>query len=275
MEFVKIDCEQLSEMQDILTESAGYSVSLADELEYFDPANAHGWILVKNCDGQLKGFIRHFKQGSDWSVGEVFLKHGLEDRSALGQRLLADFIDAAKFPVGHRLRFDVHANDAALNEALEKSGFSQKRQQFRYFQHDLDHDIAGCPAAETARAEDSFEVAQALSNLHFVEESEAQKWIGSKSIRIVRDGDQVVAAAQLFENSESVEINRIATHPSYLRRGYGKKLLKEIISEMSGQSGKHLYLKVEDVRTPAISLYKGLGFTERCEKNQIWHSRWF
>ena len=42
MELVKIDCEQLSEMQDILTESAAYSVSPADELEYFDPANAHG-----------------------------------------------------------------------------------------------------------------------------------------------------------------------------------------------------------------------------------------
>ncbi len=261
-------------MQNVLSESAGYTVSIEDEIAYFDPDTAKSWYLARGYDGQVLGFIRNFAQNSEWSLAELYVKRSIQNRGHVVYSLLNSFKGTVSFPAGHRLRIDILSHDVELNEILGKEGFSEKCQTFLYLERDLNVRTPQFKS-ESISNTDAASVSETLSHLHPVSETEAQKWIESKTIRGIRCEGKVVVAAQIYDSDDALEVNRIATHEKFLRRSFAKKLMEQVFAEASSLQKRKVYLKVEDVRLPAISFYKSIGFIENQDKRQVWHSRWY
>jgi ribosomal protein S18 acetylase RimI-like enzyme len=254
-----IDRAALEDMQCILSQSAGYEVSLPDELAYFESLKSTNWFLARSTEGKAVGFIRSFPQGANWSLGEFYVDSNFSYRGLVANRLLAEFSASNSYEQGHRLRIDVPRADSEMNERLEKMGFSQKKQLFRHFVINLDSSGDMGESSYSVNGSGR-EIAEVLSHLHPVSESEASKWTHDGTIRTISSSGRVVAAAQFYSRSESAEINRIATHSCFLRQGHAKKLLMQICRELSNQGKKQLFLKVEDIIAPAIEFYRDFGF---------------
>lgn len=274
MEIQPITFNTIREMQNVLSESAGYTVSIEDEIEYFDPDAAKSWYLARGSDGQILAFIRNFTQSSEWSLAELYVKSNIQNRGKIVTSLLNSFKSTVSIPAGHRLRIDTSSHDIQLNEILRKAGFSEKCQTFLHFERELNVSTQQLNSEMISNAE-AKSVSETLSHLHPVSEGEAQKWIESKTIRGIRSEGKVVAVAQIYESDDALEVNRIATHEKFLRRGFAKKLMEQILSEASNLQKRKVYLKVENIHLPAIAFYKSVGFIENQDKCQVWHSRWF
>ena len=132
IQITTIDKVILLHMHKVLSSSAGYDISIQDELDYFDPAQAINWFLATGPNSDQLGFIRCFEISSDWSLGEFFINPLLENRVEIGEKLLQSFSQKSTFSVGHKLRFDVSINDHLINNLLIEKGFSHKKQTFKY-----------------------------------------------------------------------------------------------------------------------------------------------
>jgi len=278
-----IDRQRLSQMQDALNRSAGYQISMEDELRYFDPQGSFGWLVATNHQEQIVGFIRQLKQDENWSLGELYVDDAIANRHSVASQLLREFgsifrviREPTSLPARHRLRFDVLESDFELNSALHALGFSERRQVFRYFEKSMMRTKTDKAISTQIMPlpSDASEIANVLTNLSPVSETDVRTWINDGVIRVVSNDSRIVAAAQIYIHGDSAEINRIATDPSYLRQGYAARLLSEICAELSILGVPRLFLKVEDIRTPAISLYQKAGFMKDKMKTQIWHSSW-
>lgn len=274
MKFISITYEHLSQMKDILNESAGYEISLADELAYFDSTEINGWWLSMTSDGQPIAFIRHFKQNSNWSLGEIFISPKIQDRAFIANALLEKFQNSVQFPKAHRLKFDINSHDEVLNRTLKEKGFSEKNQVFRFLEC---FNIAFDTSSKTQPISvlDAREVSEVLSHLHPVSANDVKKWIEKGTILAVRDQGKIVSAAQIYEFDDAIEVNRFATHEKYLRQGFAKKMMNAIFQQAGILTKKYIFLRVADDRIPAITFYRSVGFLENPKKCQIRHSRWY
>jgi ribosomal protein S18 acetylase RimI-like enzyme len=275
IQIASIDQNILTEMSKILSSSAGYDISIQDELDYFNPDQSIGWFLATDEDGNQLGFIRFFEMNEEWSLGEYFIDQSLKNRREVGEQLLANFNKNTSFPLGHRLRFDISCNDQMMNSILEERGFSQKKQTFKYFEMDISRYEEQEFKRVAVDDANSNQVAEVLSNLSPVESPEVLKWIKNDQVRIAIVDSNIVAAAQISYGEETIEIVRIATHPNFLRKGHAEKLIQEICKESLQKNMKKIYLKVDSEKIPAIHLYQKIGFIEIVDKTQFWHSRWF
>jgi ribosomal protein S18 acetylase RimI-like enzyme len=275
IQIISIDKDVLSQMQKILSSSAGYDVSIQDELDYFNPAQSGTWFLATDQNGEQLGFIRCFEINSEWSLGEFFITSFSEKRVEVGEKLLQYFSSKSSFPNGHRLRFDISINDHVLNNLIIEKGLSHKKQIFKYFEiptvgfSDKDFKSASIDNVNVNQ------VAEVLSNLAPVELGELSSWLSNNQVRTITVDGKVIVAAQISNADESVEIVRIATHPDFLRQGHAEKLINDICQESFQKGKSKIYLKVDSVKIPAIHLYKKVGFKEVEEKTQYWHSSWF
>jgi ribosomal protein S18 acetylase RimI-like enzyme len=50
--------------------------------------------------------------------------------------------------------------------------------------------------------------------------------------------------------------------PAYRRRGYGREILARMLRELAAERPQPVYLEVETENTPAVNLYRSLGFEE-------------
>ncbi len=273
MKFIKIDRDILASMQEILSQSAGYEVGIEDELEYFNPASAVSWFVAKDSVDKNVGLIRQINQG-EWSQGELYIAPDVQERKGVAQGLIAEFQKHVSFEKGHRLRFDVKRTDMELNDVLLASGFSQKQQLFLHFEFPLPSHSEILTLNIKNQSLNPIEVAGVLEHLHPVSESEVTRWIQNGTIRATFLESKITAAAQIFESDDATEINRIATHPLFLRRGHARNLVEEIILEAKMKHKERIYLKVESKKIPAILFYKNTGFIERPEQAQLWHTCW-
>jgi GNAT superfamily N-acetyltransferase len=271
---IPIDCSALTQMQNILSLSAGYKVSIEDEIQYFNPNRSSGWLLAKNKQNQILGFIRHLSQSSDWSLAEFYVDFDIQNRITIAHNLIAEFKKKTQFQSGHRLRFDILKIDTELNDIITAEGFSHKVQLFKHFHLSVSDSIHQDYTIYDSTV-NICEIVECLRHLNPVTESEVQAWIANDQIRVVMDNFRVVAAAQIFINEDFIEINRIASHSLSLRQGNAKRLIQLIYNEAVLKKKKLIYLKVEDVREPAIALYKKSGFVEVEDKAQLWHSFWY
>ena len=257
----------------LLDHSAGYVVGRQDELEYFERESPDGWLWAKDADSNAIGFLRYFPQKPDWSHSEFLVLPSFPGRKQVAKTLLQVFSQIKGFPCGHRLRFEVLANDFEMNYALVETGFSDNIERFFHFSLPLAERVPPRAKFLSQFAYPASEVRKVLSHLHPVEEEDVARWIENGSVRAISDRQRIVAAAQVFSRGESAEINRIATSKSALRQGHATRLLELIATEQALAEKKELFLKVEDRRTPAIAFYRNFGFLEVTDKEQIWHSK--
>ena len=134
IQITTIDKAVLLQMHKILSNSAGYDISIQDELDYFDPAQSTNWFLATSQSNEQLGFIRCFEISSDWSLGEFFINPLLKNRAEIGEKLLQYFSQKSSFSIGHKLRFDISINDLVMNNLLIEKDFSHKKQTFKYFE---------------------------------------------------------------------------------------------------------------------------------------------
>ena len=84
----------------------------------------------------------------------------------------------------------------------------------------------------------------------------------------VEDGTVVgfLAFEQVLDEGSIVEI---AVHPAYRRQGIAKEM---ILSAISDNSLKEIYLEVRESNLPAIRLYESLGFEKAGVRNGYYDS---
>ncbi|MDI7860835.1 GNAT family N-acetyltransferase [Rhizobiaceae bacterium n13] len=80
------------------------------------------------------------------------------------------------------------------------------------------------------------------------------------------DGRLVAMAGQRMRQTGFAELSGLCTHPDFQGRGLGTLLLKFVAGEISSR-GEAAYLHAYATNTPAIVLYRRLGFHLRSEMN--------
>ncbi|MBO9666136.1 MAG: GNAT family N-acetyltransferase, partial [Bdellovibrio sp.] len=255
--------------------SIGYPTSMPDEISYFEEESPQGWLYAADKDGRKIGFIRSFKQGDEWSHGELFVESNALARKEIAIELLNNFLALNPFSSGHRLRFDFASSDADLNGIFQDLKNKYKSQTFHYFELTIPDRTESQHSEGSYSSANPKEVAETLSNLHPVSEVEAQEWLEDGSLRVEMAGQHIAAVAQINFYPHSAEVIRIATNKKFLRQGYAGTLMAKISEELSARSIRRLFLKVENARTPAINFYKDFGFEEVLERQQTWHSIYF
>lgn len=79
---------------------------------------------------------------------------------------------------------------------------------------------------------------------------------------VARIEDKIVGYAGLWNICGGAEIIDVAVHKEFRRQGIAKKLLLEMIKQCKSQGVFEINLEVRKSNTPAIELYKKLGFVE-------------
>jgi len=78
---------------------------------------------------------------------------------------------------------------------------------------------------------------------------------------IVHEPDQRVAGYIIYwQIRDEVQITNIALHPDFRGRGIGETVLTVILKEVRGKGATFVTLEVRSSNTPAVSLYRKLGF---------------
>ncbi|TCU17137.1 GNAT family N-acetyltransferase [Rhizobium sullae] len=83
---------------------------------------------------------------------------------------------------------------------------------------------------------------------------------------IKTEGRLIAMAGQRLRQTGFAELSGLCTHPEFQRRGLGTLLFRFVAGEIATQ-GETAYLHAYAINTPAIALYKSLGFRLRCEMN--------
>ena len=85
---------------------------------------------------------------------------------------------------------------------------------------------------------------------------------GGQIIVAVRDGDVVGVCALLRVDADTFELAKMAVAESARGLGIGSLVGEEAIERARGAGASRLILESNTVLTPAIALYRKLGFTE-------------
>ena len=76
-------------------------------------------------------------------------------------------------------------------------------------------------------------------------------------------GDLIVGTCALIKTGDtSYELAKMAVSPQHQGLGIGKKLCQQAIEEAQKLGATYLYLESNQQLTPALTLYKSLGFVE-------------
>lgn len=95
----------------------------------------------------------------------------------------------------------------------------------------------------------------------------AERTIVFGGYRGIFDGDLLVAmGGQRLQTKYSTEISAICTHPEYNGRGYGRRIVYELVRDIT-KAGKIAYLHVRADNNRAIELYRRMGFAIRSDMN--------
>lgn len=89
---------------------------------------------------------------------------------------------------------------------------------------------------------------------------------GKRERLVLTLNEKIIAQCQIdyfyYPHAHLAEIVALVIHPEYRRKGYAEKLMKEI-EKMVKEKGKEiLILSVDENNTPAMNLYKKLGYKQ-------------
>jgi ribosomal-protein-alanine N-acetyltransferase len=78
---------------------------------------------------------------------------------------------------------------------------------------------------------------------------------------ILHESDSRVAGYIIYwQIGDEVQINNVAVHPDFRRQGLGEAALKLVFKQVRERDAKHVMLEVRTSNTPALTLYRKLGF---------------
>lgn len=79
---------------------------------------------------------------------------------------------------------------------------------------------------------------------------------------VLREGRRVVAYACLWVVDLELKINNIAVHPGARRRGFGRRLLREVLERGRARGCVEAALEVRPSNDAARELYRSFGFRD-------------
>ncbi|HHY83013.1 MAG TPA: ribosomal protein S18-alanine N-acetyltransferase [Clostridiales bacterium] len=79
---------------------------------------------------------------------------------------------------------------------------------------------------------------------------------------VARDDSRIIGYGGMWLVLDEAHITNIAVHPDYRRRGIGRRIMQTLINEAVRLGKTRMTLEVRVSNTPAINLYKSLGFEE-------------
>jgi len=86
---------------------------------------------------------------------------------------------------------------------------------------------------------------------------------------IFKDEQLVAVTGERMGMQGFTEVSAVVTHPDFSGRGYAKQLVAYTVNEIINQKNIP-FLHVTETNSPAINLYRSLGFTTR-RKISFWH----
>ena len=72
--------------------------------------------------------------------------------------------------------------------------------------------------------------------------------------------NSIMGVCVIHKIYDEAEIRYLSVHPSYQKRGLGKKLINQIIKECKNENIKRIFLEVSIKNKQALSFYKNSGF---------------
>jgi len=71
---------------------------------------------------------------------------------------------------------------------------------------------------------------------------------------------KVIGYIILWHIRDEVQINNIAIHPDFRRKGIGEAVMRKVLDQMAREKAKFVFLEVRPSNIAAFSLYRKLGF---------------
>lgn len=268
-----IAVDSLVDLKPLLDRSAGYEVTLQDEVEYCQRLTNSNGLYARSSNGRVAGFIRSFEFEPTWSLIEFYVDPDCGHRKRLAYELFQKFQGHLSSKAHYRWRVDLLYSDTEMNEVVQSLEFADEVKIFRYFELDLKAVKQKERHLDLIQKADPMEVASVLSFLSPVSEYDAQMWMNEDQLRILKLNDEIICVAQVFINEDSAEIVRISTSPKFKSKGFGSQLVDQFIQDMAASQIPRLFLKVEEKNEAAIGFYKKLGFQENISLKQYWYSK--
>ncbi|MBU1174031.1 MAG: GNAT family N-acetyltransferase [Alphaproteobacteria bacterium] len=86
---------------------------------------------------------------------------------------------------------------------------------------------------------------------------------GTASVFVACDATRRIAGFALFRRAgDEAELLSLAVERKWRGKGVGGALMYAACEDLRDRAVRHMFLEVEDGNSPALSLYKGLGFVE-------------
>ena len=86
---------------------------------------------------------------------------------------------------------------------------------------------------------------------------------------VFKNGQLVAVTGERMKMHGFTEISAVVTHPDHIGKGYASQLIAHTVTKIFDEA-KTPFLHVADANTPAIALYKKLGFATR-RKISFWN----
>lgn len=84
----------------------------------------------------------------------------------------------------------------------------------------------------------------------------------SRSVITARHGNQVIGYASVSVTVDLADLLRIAVHPGARRRGYGRRLLEDVMRLAALSGAQRMLLEVASDNAAAMGLFRAAGFTD-------------
>ena len=72
--------------------------------------------------------------------------------------------------------------------------------------------------------------------------------------------NSIIGVCVIHKIYDEAEIRYLSVHPSYQKKGLGKKLINQIIKECKNENIKRIFLEVSIKNKQALNFYKNSGF---------------
>jgi len=79
---------------------------------------------------------------------------------------------------------------------------------------------------------------------------------------VAKDDNRIIGYGGMWLVLDEAHVTNVAVHPDYRRKGVGRRIMETLINEAVRLGKERMTLEVRVSNTPAINLYKSLGFEE-------------
>jgi ribosomal protein S18 acetylase RimI-like enzyme len=260
-------------LKELLDQSAGYDVSLEDEVEYFNPAQSTSWQYAVNNENLPTGFIRFFRHSGGFCTGEIFVPLNDKQREEILCLLLDNFLERFEFQSKDRVRFDIPMNDLAVINSLKSKGFISLIETYICYGKDINKKETSFSELIYPSMEQFEKVKETITQIHSFSDEEIETAITAKNILTLDYNNDFAVVSRFSIIEDKAEIIEIVTDQKYRNKGLGLRFLELMANHLFDKGIKNIYLFVKDSNLPAIKLYEKAGFSIDDGRSQIWLSK--